>query len=599
MKQILFFLLLCCSSLCKAQKTSLDKNNASQVKPAVALPNAKIIITNVTVLDVEKQKLIRNVTVEINDGIITSISNKGTAVSAAGTPPTIIDGTGKFLMPGMTDAHVHFSQSGGLYTRPDAINLKKYMPYEKDIEWGHANMEDACKRYLQNGITSVIDVGSTVNFLEQRKKFSDDNNAPAIYMTGPLITSYEPDPFKKLGNDDPFLFVTNEEDGRKMVQRELPNNPDFIKIWYIALGNDKEAAARKFFPTAKAIIDEAHKNNLKVAVHATERITAQLAAEAGCDYLVHSVDDEILSDDFIKLLKSRNIILCPTLIAYEGYNRTFGQDLNFSTRELRLANPVQLGSLFDLEHIPEPGMIGGYKKSVTNRKAATAKMDSISLVNLKRLTDAGVKIAAGTDAGNIGTLHASSLLKEMQTMKKSGISNWQVLQSATINPAYILGKEKEYGSIAIGKKANLVLLNANPVENIDNLQQIDIVVNKGFIIRPDTLIKETPLTLVQRQLNAYNAHNLEAFLEPYAEDVELYNFPNTLLWKGKEKMRKDYAFLKTASNLHCEIKERIIQDNIIIDQESVTGFGNKPVTATVIYEVKNNKIVKVYFISND
>ena len=561
---------------------------------ATLSPNNKIFITNVTLIDVEKQKLVLNATVGIIGNSIVSVSTK--SKTALPADATVIDGTGKFLMPGMTDAHVHFSQSGGLYTRPDAINLKKYIPYEKDIEWGHTNMIDALKRYTRAGITNVIDVGSTVNFLQQREKFSNKSYAPAIYMTGPLITSYEPDAFKKLGNDDPFLFVTTEEEGRKMVQQELPYHPDFIKIWYIAQGKDKEAAARKFLPTAKAIIEEAHKNNLKVAVHATERITAQLAVEAGCDYLVHSVDDEILSDDFIKLLKSKNVILCPTLVVYSGYRKTFGQELDFSTDELRWANPVQLGSLYDMKHISEPALLDAYKNSIKNSKPAAVKQDSISLVNLKKLVDAGIRIAAGTDAGNIGTLHAISFLAELKKMRTAGISNWQVLQAATINPTYILGKEKESGSIAVGKKADMILLNANPVNELGNLSQVNLVINKGFIIRPDTLIKETAVALVQRQLNAYNAHNLEAFLETYADDAELYNFPSTLNSKGKEQMRKDYVFLKTMPNLHCEIKERIIQGNTIIDKESVTGFGNKAIEGTVIYQVENNKIKKVYFI---
>jgi len=562
---------------------------------SLSASSQKIFITNVTLVDVEKQKLIPNATVGITGNSISSIYTKKTALPA---DATIIDGTGKFLMPGMTDAHVHFSQSGGLYTRPDAINLKKYMPYEKDIEWGHANMGSVLKRYLQNGITSVIDVGSTVNFLNQRTEFNKSNYAPEIYMTGPLLTSWEPEAFKKLGNDEPFSFVSNEEEGRKMVQQQLPYHPDFIKVWYIVQGSDKEAAARKFLPVAKAIIDEAHKNNLKVAVHATERITAQLAVEAGCDFLVHSIDDEILSDDFLKLLKSRNIILCPTLLALHGYLSTFGQELNFTNAELKKADPTQLGSLYDMKHIPEKTMLDAYKKSVKTGKATHDKGDSISLINLKRLTDAGIRIAAGTDAGNIGTLHGTSLLPELKKMKESGISNWQVLQSATINPAYILNKEKESSSISIGKKADMLLLNSNPVDDIANLEQIDLVINKGFLIRPDTLIKETPEALVQRQLNAYNARNLEAFLDTYAEDVELYEFPSKLLSKGKAQMRKDYAFLNTVTNLHCEIKGRIVQGNTIIDNESVTGFGNNAIKATAIYQVEDNKIKRVYFISN-
>lgn len=557
----------------------------------------KIFISNVNLVDVDNQKLVSNATVEISGNTIAAIHKKYKKDIPPGA--VVIDGAGKFLVPGLTDSHVHFSQTGGLYTRPDAINLRKYMPYEQDIEWSHANMDDVLKRYLQSGITSVIDVGSTPNFLKLRDKFRDQPFAPTIYMTGPLLTSFEPEAFKKLGNDEPFSLVATPAEGIKMVQQQLPYHPDFIKIWYILdPGPDKEASARKFFPAAKAIIEEAHKNHLKVAVHATERVTAQLAMEAGCDYLVHSVDDEVVSDDFLKLMKSRNVILCPTLVVHSGYTKTFGQELNFSERELRMADPRQLGSLYDLQHIPEPAMINGYKTSIQKNKGRSVKSDSISFVNLKRMLDAGIRIAAGTDAGNIGTLHGTSYLDELKKMKQAGISNWQVIQAATINPAYILGKEKESGSIAAGKIADMILLTKNPLEDLENLKEISLVINKGQVIRPDTLIKERALALVQRQLNAYNARNLEAFLEPYAEDVELYEFPNQLNSKGKEQMRKDYAFLKTVPALHCEIKERIIQGNTIIDKESVTGFGNKAIEATAIYQIENNKIKRVYFIGS-
>ena len=556
---------------------------------------AKTYIQNVTLVDVEKQKLVSVAGIEISGGKISAILRKPVNPMPADT--RVIDGTGKFLLPGMTDAHIHFFQSGGLYTRPDAIDLRKHMPYAKEIKWTHANMDDVLRRYIQNGITSVIDVGATNNFLQLRDSFINKRYAPAIYMTGPLLTSYEPAAFKNLGNDEPFNLISNEAEGIKMVQEQLRYKPDFIKIWYIALGNDKEKSARNFYPAVKAIIDEAHKHKLKVAVHATEQITARLVVEAGCDFLVHSVEDEVVSDDFLKLLKAKKVILCPTLVVHSGYNRTFGQELDFTTRELRMGNPKQIGTLTDLKHLPETSLFNAYKNAIKNQQAATLQEDSICLQNLKKMADAGIRIAAGTDAGNIGTLHGTSYLEELKAMNKSGMNTWQVLQSATINPAYIFGKEKEYGSIAVGKTASLVLLDANPVDNLENLTQINLVFNNGFMINPDTLIRETALALVQRQLNAYNDRDLEAFLEPYAEDVELYEFPSTLVSKGKTQMRKDYAFFNNIPNLHCEIKERIIQGNTIIDKESVTGFGNKPLEATAIYQVENNKIKRVYFIS--
>lgn len=574
-----------------------ESQKSKQHNPDTTLPGAipKTYIKHVTLVDVEKQQLLTVAGIEITGGKISAINRKPLNRLPEGA--RVIDGTGKYLLPGMTDAHIHFFQSGGLYTRPDAMDLRKHMPYTKEIEWTHANMDDVLKRYMQNGITRVIDVGATNNFLQLRDSFISKSYAPVIHMTGPLLTSYEPAVFKNLGNDEPFSLVSNEAEGIKMVQEQLRFKPDFIKIWYIALGNDKEKSARNFYPAVKAIIDESHKHKLKVAVHATEQITARLAAEAGCDFLVHSVEDEVVSDDFLKLLKSKKVILCPTLVVHSGYDKTFGQEIDFTPRELRLGNPKQIGTLTDLKHLPENSLVKAYKNAVKANKPASQNRDSICLLNLKKMADAGIRIVAGTDAGNIGTLHGTSYLEELKAMKKSGMSTWQVLQAATINPAFIFGKENETGSIALGKKADLVLLDANPVENLENLSQINLVFNNGFMIKPDTLIRETAIALVQRQLNAYNDRDLEAFLEPYAEDVELYEFPSTLVSKGKTQMRKDYAFLNNIPNLHCEIKERIIQGNTIIDKESVTGFGNKPLEATAIYQVENNKIKRVYFIS--
>jgi imidazolonepropionase-like amidohydrolase len=559
---------------------------------------AQSYITNVSIADVEKQKLIPNQTVVIVNDLISNIqaSNKIKIPANA----VIIDGKGKYLLPGLTDAHIHFFQNGGLYARPDVIDLRKVMPYNKEIELSRKTMEDKLRRYLQNGITNVIDVGATNNFLQQRELFKNANYAPSIFMTGPLLTTYEPKAFENLKNDEPFSLVKNIDDGIKMVQQQLPYKPDFIKIWYIA-GADGlgiEASARKNLPVIKAIIDEAHKNNLKVAVHATQRITAQLAVENGADFLVHSVDDEIIQDDFVQLLKKNKTILCPTLIVHDGYGNTFGQKNNFSNYELLKADPFQLGSLLDLKHLSDTMLATRYKKryNAVEVVAEGNKSNAICLENLKKLSDAGVLIASGTDAGNIGTLHASSYLAELKAMQKSGMSNWQIIQASTINGAKILSKENEFGTVSIGKKANLILLENNPIENLDNISQINRVINRGVVFNPNELIKETPTALAQRQLNAYNSRNIEAFLEPYADDVEIYTYPDKLMSKGKDEMRKGYAkMFDNTPTLHCELVGRIVQGNIVIDKERVQ-FGKGILEAVAIYHIENNKIKKVYFI---
>jgi hypothetical protein len=123
------------------------------------------------------------------------------------------------------------------------------------------------------------------------------------------------------------------------------------------------------------------------------------------------------------------------------------------------------------------------------------------------------------------------------------------------------------------------------------------VVKKGVLIDPDTLIHDSPEMLAQRQLNGYNARNLEAFLEPYSDSVELYNFPNERFAKGKEAMRQIYGeMFQRTPDLHCELVHRMVLGKTVIDQERVTGFGERVVEAIAIYEVEEAKIARVYFV---
>jgi imidazolonepropionase-like amidohydrolase len=556
---------------------------------------AQVLIKNTNILDVENKKILSGYDVVVLDGKIVSVDKGKQFKLPPGTE--VIDGTGKYLIPGFSDAHVHFFQSGSMYARPDAIDLRKYQPYDKEIKWTHDNMEDLLRRYLAAGITSVTDVGATYNLLAQRDTFNAKAYSPVISMTGPLLTTYLPAPFKDLGKDAPFIEIKTTEDAVNAVKEQLLHHSDFIKIWYIVLDSNTEAGARKNYPMVKAAIEEAHKNNKRVAVHATERITAQLAVEAGADYLVHGVEDEYVSPAFLQLLKSKKTVVCPTLAVNVNYPKAMGDKYDFSTWELNHAHPFAISTIIDYPW-PDTTMGRLYTRILRNRGAGKlVHDDTVRLVNLKKMADAGITIAAGTDAGNIGTQHATSFFDELTMMKLSGMDNWQLLQAATINGAKAVGQEQQWGSIAKNKMGNMVLLNANPLDSLTNWKKIDWVINKGKPFRPDSIVVSTPVMLVQQQLNAYNAHDLDAFLEPYAEEVEIYNTNGKLLSKGKEQMRKDYIFITRMPGLYCKLVNRIVQGNTVIDHEEI-WFSNKPENlqyGVAIYVVEKGKISKVYF----
>jgi hypothetical protein len=183
-------------------------------------------------------------------------------------------------------------------------------------------------------------------------------------------------------------------------------------------------------------------------------------------------------------------------------------------------------------------------------------------------------------------------------MHEAGLDNHEILVCATRNGAALVGREKELGTVEVGKLADLVLLNSNPLEDIGNTADIALVMKDGKLFDPDTLITPTPSELAQMQLNAYNARALDAFLEVYSPDVEIFSFPNTPIYKGIEQMRSVYGELfRLSDGLHCRLVNRVTYKNTVIDREIVKGVPRqKTIEAVAIYEIEDGLIRKVWFI---
>jgi len=447
--------------------------------------HAQTFLNHASLVDPVTQKTLPDQTIVYKDGKILQVGPSAKIKAPKGA--TIIDVTGKWVMPGMVDAHVHFFQTGGLYTRPDGIDLRKYKPYEQEIAWYKQHMEQQLRRYTSAGITTVIDDGTTPALLQQRDTFTNKDYAPRIYMAGPLIsTEYVPPVFDSLPvPDKPIYAVTSPEQAVQQLTKEYPYHPDFIKIWYIIINPNVKAGAEKNLPSVKATIADAHSHGYKIAVHATERITAQLAVQAGADFLVHDVEDEVVDDAFVKLLKDHGTVLCPTLVVVSGYFDTFGGNYVPTPEDIAFGDPEQLKSLQDLNHLPDTNLIKGYHNLARIRAKRNAQQDSIRKVNLKKMADAGIIIATGTDAGNIGTLHASSFFKEIRAMQQAGLSNWQIITASTLGGAKALSKEGIFGSIRPGLSADMLILKADPVADLANLRKLESVIQRGVLLDPE------------------------------------------------------------------------------------------------------------------
>lgn len=460
--------------------------------PAMTATAEKIIFSNATIINpLDGQVRAGNISI---DGERIRAVGDNRPVSAA-ADERVIDCSGKFILPGYIDTHVHFFQSADLFTRPDAADLNGVRPYKDEVAWVKSHLDDVFARYLRCGITSVVDVGGPIWNFEVRKIANATPKAPRVAVAGPLISSVSRAQLD-LG-DPPIVQVKAPDDARAMVRTLAARTPDYIKIWFIV---DAEHSVENFRPIVRAVVEESHSRKLRVAVHATELEAARASVEEGADLLVHSVTDKPVDDAFVKLLKERGTILTPTLVVFERYGLTFANKLNLTPEEKAWGNPDVIASL-DVTKISADKVPERIKSALANPAPILDRIKhthEIAFKNLKTLQDAGVTIAAGTDAGNIGTIHGPALFREFQLMKEAGLTPMQILQSATSNAAKVFATPRsgvldengnpQIGSISTGNFADFVVLNSNPGEEISRASDIQIVIKNGALYPADSIL---------------------------------------------------------------------------------------------------------------
>ena len=449
---------------------------------AMSLADTKqIAIVGVTVVHPEreaKDAAVADATVVISGDHIVAVGRRASTPVAAGAIQ--IDGRGKWLIPGMIDGHVHFFQSGNLYTRPDVADFNAVMPYAREVARNKARLAATFKVWLASGVTGVIDVGGPFWNFDVRTAAERSDAAPRVATTGPLI-SMVARPQLDLG-DPPIIKVDSPAAARDLVQRELERKPDFIKVWFIHRPADDMAAQEAI---VKATADAAHAAHVRLAVHATELETAKAALRAGADYLVHSVSDEPVDDEFIRLARANHALLCPTLFVVSGYQYALSDRWQATPEEQRLADPQILAAMHDLDRMPKDLIPERIAKSMAD--ATPPPAPTVALKNLKVLWDSGIPIVMGTDAGNIGTLHGPSVFREMALMRDAGLTPLQILRTATTNGARAMGRS-DLGAIAPGKLADVVLLDADPLADVANLGRAERVIKAGVVYDPEALI---------------------------------------------------------------------------------------------------------------
>src|SRR5437016_10719877 len=210
-------------------------NNKTAILAVIALSSfmltaraEKISLVGGTVINPADGKVLPNATVVIDGDKIERVAIGKQDAASLGKQ---IDCSGKFILPGYIDTHIHFFQSGDLFTRPDGADLNSVRPYKDEVAWVKSHVDDVFVRYLRSGITSVVDVGGPFWNFEVRRAANATAKAPRVAVAGPLISSVSR-PQLDLG-DPPIVTVETPDQAREFVRKLAEQKPDLVKIWYI------------------------------------------------------------------------------------------------------------------------------------------------------------------------------------------------------------------------------------------------------------------------------------------------------------------------------------------------------------------------------
>jgi imidazolonepropionase-like amidohydrolase len=430
---------------------------AGSPAPALTLQHATLINPNAN--------RIPDANVVVRDGRIVCAGTATACPRPAGSKP--VDLTGGYLGPGLIDAHVHYSQTGWVDGRPDAIDLRAQYPYDSVIRALEQRPEHFHKANLCSGVTSVFDVGGFpwTYALARRSRTADD--APRVVAAGPLLATITVDSQMR----GQFVFMKDEATVRSAVREHKAAGAEAIKVWYIQVPDSLHAHAKAMLMAAG---DETRKAGLRLIVHATELPSAKDALEAGAKVLVHDVEEGTVDAPFFAAAKRNGTIVIPTLTVLEGYADVFAGRSPGLRYPLACVDPVTRAKLETV--LPDSLRKRGeaFWKSPQARSLMTTSLD-----NVRRMHQAGIPIAMGTDAGNPGTAHGPSVYREMELMQQAGMPARAVFASATIVAARAVALEREIGSIEAGKRADLVVFDADPTTDIHNARQVRSVMRNG------------------------------------------------------------------------------------------------------------------------
>ncbi|MCW3167298.1 amidohydrolase family protein [Chryseobacterium sp. 09-1422] len=417
--------------------------------------NKNILFENVMLIDGNGGQPIQNTKVLVKNGKIAAIGNNISDDSAEK-----IDLKGKILIPALISAHSHVGTLKGTTTVPE--------------NYTEENIRSQLKKYQDYGVLNVMSMGTDRPLLFEsglrEKSAKGEIDGARIHSAGYGFGVTDGAPPLDFAMDKVFRPKTVKEipvhmDSLKKINAEL------VKIWVDDFnGKFKKKISPEIY---KAIITEAHKRDLRVAAHVYYLSDLKQLVKDGIDVIGHSVRSEVIDDATLVQMKAKNIIYIPTL-SLDEFAYVYAKKPEWINDEFFKKSLEQ--GVFEMITSEK------YQNELKNSPAFAKNMKAFEIAkqNLKKVFDAGIPVAMGTDSGAM-PLRAQGFSEhlELQLMTESGLTPLQAITVATKNSAKALKIDKDFGTIETGKTADFIILNSDPSKNIKNTRDIFLVYKAG------------------------------------------------------------------------------------------------------------------------
>jgi imidazolonepropionase-like amidohydrolase len=431
---------------------------AGSVAGAQTAETATIVLSHVRLIDGTGRAPVLDATLVIEGNRIAAI-HRGKFTAPANA--RVLDLQGDTVIPGLINAHGHLAQVQDGQNTPAAYTPEHVM--------------EALRQYESYGVTTMLALGLNKDLLysirQQQREGKLDGATVFTADRGIGVPEGMPGPKPPDQNYQP----ANVQEARTAVDEMAQRHADFVKIWVDSgYGTRPEMRPEVY----QAVIEEAHKNHLPVAAHVYYLADAKALIRAGVDVLAHSVRDQPVDGELVALMKRHKVSYLPTLTVDESFfiyaeHPAFMQ-LDFFKQSLPAVTLSMLTSDAYVKQVQQDPNTGKHKADFL-----------MGQKNLKTLYDAGVHIGLGTDSGAYPVrIPGFSEHRELEDMVQAGLTPMEAIQCATRNNAELLHIADRRGTLEVGKRADLIVLAANPLENITNTRHIVTIFHDGRQVNP-------------------------------------------------------------------------------------------------------------------